>query len=238
MIYVNGDSYSAVSDGKRFSEFLGEHYNCVSVNNSIPGSCNSRIFRTSLRDLIDLKKEYANIKAVLLLSFPMRTEVWDAKIINNKFVNDGEFTSFQLLNSKKWFHDKIDVDESRYKEFYKQFIDFYNVEAETVKLLQNIILFTSWCKQNNVEYVVISGPLQESIDFSAPFVKSFYNEVCCDTNVIDIFKDSFTEWCVSNGHTPIDNYTQEIHGETYNVGHHGEAAHKAFANFLITNYFK
>jgi len=238
MIYVNGDSYVCVSDGKRYSEFLGDHYNCEVINAGISGSSNSRIFRTSLRDLIDLQKKYSNIKAVISLSFPMRTEVWDSTITHNRFVNDGEFTSFHLAIDKRWFYDNLPINQSKYQNFYKQFITYYDIEAETIKILQNIILLTNWCKNNNIQYVILSGPLQEPIDFNAPCVKNFYDEVNNDKNVINLFNDSFTEWCVRQGYTPMDEYTQEIQGRTYNIGHHGKLAHEAFAKFLIENYFK
>lgn len=237
MIYVNGDSYACVSDGKRFSEFLSEHYGCEAVNNGIPGACNARIFRTSLRDLLELKKTHTNIKAVLNLTFPMRTEVWDKDILHNQFVNDGEFTSLQMHNSKNWFYDKLPILNGPYSDYYKQFINFYNVEAETVKILQNIILISTWCKLNKIQLVLLSGPLQEPIDFTAPFVYNFYQAVKQDTQVIDIFQQSFTQWCLQMGFEPIDDFTQEIHGKVYQVGHHGEAAHKSFANYLIENYF-
>ncbi len=240
IVYVNGDSYPCLSDGKRYSEFLAEYYSCDVLNNSIRGSCNSRIFRTSLRDLIDLKNQnYNNIKAIISLSFVIRTELWDETIKNNKFINDGEFTSIQPVSGNNWFNNKLASVNSDYKEFCKQFLYHYNIEAEITKLLQNIILFSSWCKVNNVDYVIFSGPLQEPIDLTAPFVKSFYDIVSTDNNVLNLFEFSFTEWCLNNNFIPITkNLTQEIHGKTYNVGHHGESAHRAFAEFLFENYLK
>ena len=133
ILYVNGDSYSAVSNGKRYSDFLGESLGRKVINNAIPGSCNDRIFRTSLRDLIQLKLQYSDVIAVISLSFPIRTELWDQHIKNNKFSNDGEFTSIQPVTSKDWYLDKT-ISEKKYKEFCKQFLTYYNIEAETVKL--------------------------------------------------------------------------------------------------------
>ena len=236
ILYVNGDSYSVVSDGKKYSDFLGESLGRTVINNAIPGSCNDRIFRTSLRDLIELKSKHSDVIAVISLSFPIRTELWDQHIKHNKFVNDGEFTSIQPVNSKTWFYDNT-ISVGKYTEFCKQFLTYYNIEAETVKLLQNIILLATWCKQHNVTYVIVSGPLQEPVDFTTPFIKSFYDAMLNDSNIVNIFENSFTEWCVTQGFVPINDYTQEIHNKTYMIGHHGETAHKAFANFLIDNYF-
>jgi hypothetical protein len=238
MVYVNGDSYACISDGLRYSDVLGANFKCETMNSAIAGSSNPRIFRTSLRDLIRLKSQHDQLMAVVSLTFPLRTELWDAGLSQNRFVNDGEFTSIQTTVSKSWFYASETSDHPRYKKFIDQYITWYNVEAETMKLLQEIILFTTWCKHNDIRYVIFSGPLQEPVDVTAPFIQDFYAEVCKDPNVINIFENSFTEWCTGRGFTPIDEYTQEIHGRTYDIGHHGEQAHRAFANYLMENFLR
>ena len=236
IVYVNGDSYAAMSDGKRYSEFLGEQFSCKSVNSAITGSSNSRILRTSLRDLIDLQKQHNKIVAVINLSFTIRTELWDPNVTSRRFKNDGEFVSIQPTVKKDWFNSKKSNDATVYNSYADEFLRWFNPEAETVNLLKEILLLTTWCKHNKIKYVIFSAILQESVDLASPFIKSFYDEVALDKNVLDIFKFSFTEWCLEKEHTPIDQYTHEIHGKTYNIGHHGEKAHQDFANFLFENY--
>jgi len=236
MIYVNGDSYSCISDGLRYSEVLGEHFKCDVINSAIAGSSNNRIIRTSIRELIQLRKQHDEIFAIISVSFPLRTELWDTDLSDNRFINDGEFTSFQTSQTKHWFQAGGNYGHSKYKDYINQWLRWYNIEAETVKLLQEIILLASWCKQNNIRYVIFSGALQEPVDITAPFICDFYDEMSNDKNIINIFQDSFTAWCVRHGHKPIDNFTQEIHGRTYDIGHHGEQAHRAFANYLMENY--
>jgi hypothetical protein len=236
IVYVNGDSYTKISDGKRYSDFLSEHLNCPSVNAAISGSSNGRILRTSLRDLIKLKQTHDEIVAVISLTFPLRTEIWDPDVNDNRFVNDGEFVSIQTTQSKRWFYDNESVSPSRYQGYIGEWLRWYNIEAETVQLLKEILLLTTWCKHSKIKYVIFSGTLQEKVNLESPFIQPFYLEVSKDTNIIDIFTNSFTEWCISRGHIPIDEFTQEIHGTTYIIGHHGEAAHRDFANFLFENY--
>ena len=236
IVYVNGDSYTKISDGKCYSDFLAEHFGCSSINAAINGSSNSRIFRTSLRDLIELKQTHEDIVAVISLTFPSRTELWDQDITNNKFINDGEFVSIQTTRSKRWFYDKESVQPSQYQSYINEWLRWYNIEAETVNLLKEILLLTTWCKHSKIKYVIVSGILQEPVDLESPFIRSLYLKVSKDPDVIDIFSESFTEWCLVRGHTPIDDFTQEIHGKTYIIGHHGEAAHKDFSKFLFENY--
>jgi hypothetical protein len=236
LVYVNGDSYAAVSNGKTYSNFLGEYFNCPVINSAISGSCNSRIFRTSLRDLMELSNTHQDIVAIISLTFPLRTEIWDQDITDNIFINDGEFVSIQASTSKRWFYDQEPVNKSKYQKYIEQWLRWYNIESETVTLLKEILLLTTWCKYNKIKYVIFSGPLQETVDFKSPFIKSYYDAIQADPNVINMFENSFTEWCINRGHAPIDDFTQEIHGTTYIIGHHGEAAHQDFAKFLFDNY--
>jgi hypothetical protein len=236
IIYVNGDSYTEMSDGKRYSEFLANRFDCKFMDAAISGSSNSRILRTSLRDLISLQKQHDEIVAVIGLSFTIRTELWDPNIINNRFEKDGEFVSIQPTINKDWFKNKKSNVNSLYKSYADEFLRWFNPEAETVNLLKEILLLTTWCKYNKIKYVIFSAVLQEPVDLESEFIKSFYDNVAQDKNVLDIFKFSFTEWCLEKGHIPIDQYTQEIHGKKYNIGHHGEKAHQDFANFLFENY--
>jgi hypothetical protein len=243
ILYVNGDSYAFVSDGKRYSDYLGELLQCTSINAAISGSCNSRIFRTSLRDLIELKKTTdKDIVAVIALSFTIRTELWDRAHQLKKWRtnNDGDFLSLQFATVVNWFSkkDQTSISDDSYKHYSRQWLEWFDIEAETTKLLQEIILLTSWCDNNNIKYVLFSSVLQEPIDFTAPCVNSFNELVNSNKNIINIFKQSFTEYCINNGHIPIDDYSQEIHGKKYIIGHHGEEAHKDFAKYIFENYLK
>lgn len=247
IVYVNGCSYAAASDGKRYSELLAESLGCRSINASISGSSNDRILRCSLRDLINLKKQHNDIVAVISLSFILRTEVWDHDPTRQdqwKNSGDGDFISYQFAETKNWF-DNISSDifdpsyiPKKYYDYGVNWLTWFDIEAETTKLLQQILLFTHWCKYNNIKYVIFSGPLQEPVSFDAPFISPFYEQLQLDSNVIDIFKYSFTEWCITRGYEPIDEctMTMTIHDKTYNCGHHGEAAHRAWADYLLKNH--
>lgn len=240
-LYVNGDSYSCTSNGKRYSEFLSEKIGCDYVNTAISGSCNSRIFRTSLRDLMEVKQEHSDIIAVISLSFLLRSEIWQrSKTSENRFTNDGDFVSVHCAKTKTWF-DRIfqEYDETFDYEKYSTFrMRWFDTEAETTNLLKDLILFSSWCKLNHVKYLIFSGVLQESVDFKAPFINSFYKEMKSDPCIIDPFETCFTEWCLNRGHKPIDAYTSIIQDKEYNIGHHGQAAHEDFANYLFDTYIK
>ena len=238
IVYVNGDSYSKWTNGRAYCNFLADHFKSPAINASTAGAANSRIFRTTVRDLIELQKTHDQIVAVISLAFLLRTEIWDVSLAEtgNPFKGDGEFYTIQPATDKNWFYNKnVEVPE-QYTSYANEWVKWYNPEAETANLLKEILLLTAWFKQCKIKYVILTGALQETVDFQSNFIKPFYDAVLADKNVINIFTESFTEWCLKRGYQPTDDFTQEISGKTYNIGHHGEEAHKDFAKFLIENY--
>lgn len=242
ILYVNGDSYTTGNIGERYSDFLGDLLGCPSINTAINGSSNGRILRTTLRDLLELKKTHTDITAVISLSFLVRTEIWDNETQPDKWKhsNDGEFASYNMVTSKDWYQNRDTNPElsTKLNSFAKNWITWYNVEAETTRLLQQSLLLVNWLQNNNIKYVLFSSCLQETVDVVSPFIKPFYDELFSDPQVLNFFNQSFTEFCLGRKHEPIDHHLQEIHGITKNIGHHGAPAHKDFANHLFENYLK
>jgi hypothetical protein len=222
MIYVNGDSYlHNANDGRNVASFLGEYTNDHVVDSSIPGSCNNRILRTSLRDLLVLKQTHENITAFIGLTYIFRSDVWDT--INQperwKNSNDGEFASYPLMN----FNEPL-VIPNYLKPYAQQWAKWYHYEAEITKLLQGVILLSTWCKTNNITLRIFSSTsFDQLIDIEAPFIRPFYIEISKDANVIDLFNFSLIGYCKSLGHVPYDS------GD-----HLAEPAHKDAAAFLLT----
>ena len=245
IVYVNGDSYADMSDGLRYSDYLGNMLGCQSQNAAIPGSANSRIIRSSLRDLMQLQKTQSDIVAVVALTYTIRCELWDPTHTKEKWRknNDGDFASCQFAHSRNWFFSKNNTDELpdeyvKYQSFGKEWLTWYDVEAELTNLLSQILMFTAWCRQNNIKYVILSSIPQEKVDFDAPFIDGFYRAVMADPMIVDIFDNSFTEWCGNHGHKGFDELTHVVNGKEVLTGHQREVAHRAYAEYLINNYIK
>lgn len=240
IIYLNGDSYMNFSTGKKTSDFLGEYLKAKSVNKSIPGSSNDRILRTSLRDLINLRKsESGSIIAVIGLSFIYRKSFWDPIAQQEKWKNsdDGEFGSYQLMIGDDWFEkfhskNKLETNAPNHmNRLIREHVRFFSTEAEFVNLFQQLILFSSWCRENNIQYIIFSGPLQEDkIDIKAPFIEPFYTTTMQDKNILNIFEFSFCNYCFEQGFIGVD---YEKLGKN---SHQTEEAHASFAKFLIKNF--
>ena len=79
ILYVNGCSYAygqgvdkseSICIRDRFSKTISDHFGLTEINNALPGSCNQRIARRTLVDLIHHKPKLA----IIVWSDPSRTE--------------------------------------------------------------------------------------------------------------------------------------------------------------------
>lgn len=239
VIYINGDSYMCMSTGLTLSDHLAQKLNTKVQNKSIPGSSNQRIMRTALRDLLKLKNETnEKITAIISLSFIYRQSIWDplGQAEKWKHSNDGEFACYQIFAGSTWLQKLKNNKTFNYvphhlKKYYKEYALLYDHEAEITNLLQQIELFSAWCENNKISYIIFSGPEQEDkIDLNAPFVEPFYESISKKYNILDIFNFSFCEYCISQGFTGFD---FNLYGK---YAHHNQYAHEKFADFLIDKY--
>lgn len=219
ILYANSDSYGVASTGKTYVDFIGKKLNTNQVvNNGLSGSCNRRIIRTSIRDLLSLKKQDKNIVGIIGLAPINRFEYWGETVTGN----DGHFKSLQPAG----------IVPKEAKKLHQGHVETYNYEASNTNLFVDIILLTSFFKTNNIKYLIWQGSqtLKPS-DFAAPFINSFYDQVQLDSNVLDMFDFSFSKYCSTiKGYTPYDNHLYGIYG------HHAEPAHQDFAEYLLENY--
>lgn len=240
MLYVNGDSYMIQSTGKNTGDWLSENLNMPVINKSITGSSNDRIFRTSLRDLLNLKKDHKNITAIVGLSFIYRKSIWDpiGQLEKWKNQDDGEFASYQMFTELDWvsrlrLNKKFNKVPPHILNYSKEWARLFDPEAEMTILLQEIELFSTWCESHDIKYCIFSSPRQEDIiDLNAPFIKPFNDALSTKRNVLNIFEFSFLKFSEDNGFIGFD---YDRHGK---YAHQGEAAHKKFAEFLLDNYLK
>ena len=229
LLYCNSDSYGVMSTTKnRYSEYLGELLQATTViNNGLPGCCNARIVRTTVRDILDIQKTTDHrILAVVCLSSMIRNEWWNPDKIVPVGVNDGQFDSFQIHGTNN--------RQLPYYQYAQEWYRHYNDEAEQTNFFKEMVMLTSFFKQQKVDYIIFAGNnlTYKKIDYQDVFIKSFAECVHSDPNILDLNNFSFTNYCLEQHHVPFD---QEQWGRH---GHHGESAHKDFAKFLFNHYNK
>lgn len=233
MIYVNGDSYSVISDGKNYSNVLGERFNEHVMNKAIPGSCNGRIFRVTCRDLLKLHKQNVeNVKVCVGLSFWYRTELWiDEHGIDRWYqfqFDDGEFASFQATTNTDWWQHGPVVSSDVPKFFKKplqEWVKTINADAAIVNTLHQASLLLHLCKSLGYKLVIFwAADVTEEldrIDTKLDALKDFYAEFD-QTNSFDLLNYSFVRKFNKIRH-PIDYEKYGLHG------HPGTLSHTALA---------
>lgn len=225
ILYCNSDSYGVMSTGLRYSDFLAQSLNAKVINAGLPGSCNQRIFRNTVRDIIKLRqKTTESILCVICLGSLIRHEWWNSLKKPGPTDTDGHFESFQVhgLDNKKHLA----------AGYIDQWYRVYNDEAAQTNLLMELVLLTAWLKNNNCDYTIFAGNnlTYKPLDYSDIFIKDFASTVFADDKILHLNTFSFTQYCLDKGHRPFDFDQWGIHG------HHGEEAHSDFANFLLENY--
>jgi len=224
IVYSNSDSYGVLSTtNNRYSDFLAQDLNAKVINAGKSGSCNQRIFRTSIRDLIKLRASDPDeeILAVICLGSLSRLEWWDPTYRPKENETDGHFQSLQISSV-----------ENNAPPYGKEWFKIFDEEAEQTNLLMNLILFTTWLKNNNIKYIIFVGNniTYKKIAYDDVFIKDFSDQVFNDPAILNINDISFTKYCLNLGHVPYDyNLYQEN-------GHHGESAHRDFSKFLLQLY--
>lgn len=250
LLYVNGCSWSSSSSPtmttKVYADYLAEKLNCQFINHSIPASSNSRIIRSSVRNLNSLKKTNNDIICVINVTQPFRSEIWlndrqmslvenkshltefDQKILQKyQLVDDGKYKSFIFgdellpLRNLKFFND-----------FEKHNLNFLDIEKAYYQLFCDLLLFISYCQNNHIKYLIFAG--SQLIDFSLldknlSYIKDIYQDIINDPMIIDFEKTNFCLWTLTNGYNFFEKYVED-----YTVAHPDEEAHKAWAEFLYT----
>lgn len=227
ILYCNSDSYGVLANGGRvYGEFLGEHLGAKQIiNQGKSGSCNRRIFRTTVRDLIQLRSNnpQEKILAVICLGSLIRNEWWDPLL--KVTGTDGHFSSFQIHG--------LDNRAQPFFRYAEEWYRMYDDEAEQTNLMMDLVMLTTWFEHNNIDYVIFAGNTitYKPIDYADVFIRDFADRVFSNPRILNINEFSFVKYCIDQGHRAFDYDLYQEHG------HHSEPAHRDFADFLY-NFYK
>lgn len=239
LVYSNSCSFGAPNQGhKVYADYVAENFGAKLINNGIPGSCNRRIIRSALRDLLGLQSTEQQILALVGLSFISRTELWQSDL--SPVGDDGHFRPIIIDHDKISWKEKGLIDtivpnihefaRSAVQEYYKQWLAHLSLESEVTNLLTDLIMFTGWLQSKNIKYLIFCNtdtfPGEPQVGLTSPFISSLHQTVCTDKNLLNFWEFSFKDYALSNNFTPKDADRFGIHG------HPGADAHQLFGNFL------
>lgn len=222
-----------------YSDLIAKNLSATAINRGRPGSCNRRIIRSSLRDLIELKQESnSRILALIGLSYFFRTELWQPNI--PAIDNDGNFHPISInqahvIKTNNYYSGDIDDaynnTESSVRDYYRQWLLHESKEALITDLITDIIMFINWCSVNDISCLVwnnaVPWPGLPEVNCKDIFLKSLSQNLLAHPSIIDPWNFSFIDWAKSLGHVPYD---ANIHGEH---GHPDHLAHNDLAEHLL-----
>jgi hypothetical protein len=243
VIYCNGDSYSDQNHhpsliGQTYADYVGRHYNGFVMNKSIKGSCNRRIVRTSVHDLLQLRKQNPTQEIIALIgfTFDLRSELW-INDIDNTIPEESNLRPHTFAEKPGW-RDRLlsgfDINPfnqyNQDKKFFKRMSEgrayFYSPYAERINLFCDIIMLRSVMQSQGIKFLLFQAPPVEQLqeDYLLEF---FRDQLTNDPNIIDLETFSFTRWCYEQGFTPLDFKDQPT------IAHYGPDAHQAFAEQIL-----
>lgn len=243
LIYCNGDSYSTDRyhpslDKKTYANTVGEHCNGFVINAAISGSCNRRIIRTSLHDLI-LQRQLnpsQKIIALISLSFELRSEIWMDNRVNSRS-SESNFVTHTFSQQLDWKENLLankDIDTPNQhrldKNFYEKFSQgrayFFSPYAERINLLADLIMLKSTLDSMNISFLIFQGPVAEKLE-SDYLLDFFKQQIAIDQRIFDLEKFGFCNWALEQKFVPLDFLDRPT------IGHYGPDAHHAFATTIL-----
>lgn len=253
ILYVNGCSWSSMSNqdctDKVYGDYLAEKIGAQLINHAIPGSCNSQIIRSTVRNLQEIIPTQKEIICVLNISLLPRYDLWDtnSKLRNSKpsshgygrshdlvvnklnKANDGEYVSY--MSDEPWTATLMDKFPEYALQLKSEVVN-YNYEQRWYELYYQLFMLIAYFKQNNIKYLIFAGAdlitFDGPLDYSLGWISAFRDPIIADPAVLNFGTINFCDWAASNG---FENFDKHMYGPDQ-FGHPCTKAHDAWADFL------
>lgn len=246
LIYCNGDSYSDEAYhpslyNKTYASIVASELNGFALNKAISGSCNRRIIRTTVHDLIHQRElnQDQEIIALIGLSFELRGEYWieeinnlpdrnaeESNYVTHVFSGKTDWKSLLLINKLDDTRLSGSIDK-KYHDFYSQGrAFFYSPYAERNNLLCDLLMLRTLMESLDIKFLVFQSPAAETLD-NEYLVDFFKTRLYQDPRFFDLEKFSFVQWCADNKFKTLDCHDRP------EIAHYGPDAHEAFARQVL-----
>lgn len=154
ILYSNGCSHTANFDlirNDRYPIILSNRLGWSCVDRAEPGSCNSRIIRTSIEDCIKLKSRTdEKIFAMIQLSYLFRTE----------YPDDTNPLGDPFYSIKPGILSGLTDNVIEYSNLYWK---LHNDRQLLINVLTGLVGLTSYFSQNKIDYLIYLGPNENFI---------------------------------------------------------------------------
>jgi hypothetical protein len=244
LIYCNGDSYSDENYhkslvGKTYAHVVGAHCNGFTINNAMTGSCNRRIIRSTVHDIMQQRQLNPKQKIIVLigLSFELRSELWINEIQSNLRPEESNLRTHVFSKQISWRENLLnnadietDNPHKLNEKFFKKYSEgrafFFSPYHERINLLTDLVMLRALFDQLNVDFLIFQSPKEEKLE-SDYLLDFFKNQLASDDRIMNFETFGFTDWCYKQKFTPLDMQ------ETPAIAHYGVDAHRAFAKEVL-----
>lgn len=249
LIYCNGDSYSNDSlyeslQGRVYANFVARHTDAFVINRSRPGSCNRRIIRATVYDMIHQRQlnPDSKITALIQLTHEVRSEMWwphkrntipeEADFITHQFTEREDWHQRLLNNlSLETLNDMYDLPQKWFDKYSQGRAFFYNPYAERINLFCDLVMMRALFESLNIEFVIFWGPELERLEPSY-LLDFFQNQFADEKRLIRGEELAFIPWCCRQNFVPLDYLDRPW------LGHYGSDAHLAWAEQILVPLMK
>lgn len=243
LIYCNGDSYS---DHNYHTSLLDQTYvnhvatytNGFAINRAIAGSCNRRIIRTTLHDMIQQRELNPRQKIIALigLTFELRSELWadyrvatvpeESNFVTHTFSSQPDWRKNLLNNKNIDTPNRFEFEEKFFKEYSQGRAYFFSPYAERINLLTDLVMLKSTLDLLNINFLIFQSPKAEKLnqDYLLDFLK---NQISVDPRLFNLESFGFCDWSYEQNFIPLDFLDRP------RIGHYGPDAHNAFAKKIL-----
>jgi len=240
IVYSNSCSPGLPGQGHSiYPEMVAKDLGAELVYGGTEGSTNRRIFRTSVRDLIECQARDPDIVVLIGMTFLARNELWQPWLPANG--NDGHFHTVEVDHKQidwsiKGLIDTIVPDihklaDRRVKDFYREWLIHYHSEAAVTELLTDMLMFAGWCRSREIQYLIFINPDKfpedSKVGYNSPFLSSFMSEAEADPYILEPWNFSMNRLVLGKGLKLKDEASLRHHG------HPDEQGHRVFAYYLL-----
>jgi hypothetical protein len=243
LVYCNGDSYCDQNYheslvGNTFAEHVAKAINGYAINRAIKSSCNRRIIRTTVHDLVHQRQLNPTVKIVALisLSYEIRQEIWIEDRPDQLPAQETNLRTHKFSIQPNWRDNLLsgkNIQSNNTYNCYPKYFDmysegrayFYSPYAERANLLCDLVMLKALMKSLNIDYLVFQGPRAETLE--PEYLIDFFKQQLNDPGFFDLEEFGFVDWCYEHKFTPLDYHDQPT------IAHYGADAHRAFAEQVL-----
>jgi hypothetical protein len=161
ILYSNGCSFTDwryIPREQRYPIIIGERQGWSVHDRGLPGSCNSRIIRTTIRDCCALLPRQEPIVALIQLTFLDRYEYPGVATADNRWkYENGDL--FESVTPGQLQDSDLDVVNN----WIRSNLLLHNDAAAYLQLFASLIGLTGFFRQHNIRYYIYNGPAQNNI---------------------------------------------------------------------------